>query len=41
LAIDSNLRRCNLVRLWNGDFVINASARNRATIVQQKTEKLV
>ena len=37
LAIDSKLRGCDLVQLHIGQLVINASARHRATIVQQKT----
>ena len=41
LAIDSKLRGCDLVRLRIGQLVINAAARHRATIVQQKTEKPV
>ena len=39
LAIDSKLRGCDLVRLRIGQLVINAAARHRATIVQQKTGK--
>ena len=41
LAIDSKLRGCDLVRLSIGQLVINAAARHRATIVQQKTGKPV
>ena len=40
-AIDSKLRGCDLVRLRTGDLVVNASPRNRAMIVQQKTGKPV
>jgi integrase len=41
LAIGSKLRGCDLVQLRIGQLVINAAARHRATIVQQKTEKPV
>ena len=41
VAIDSKLRGCNLVQLRIGQLVINAAARHRATIVQQKTGKPV
>lgn len=41
VAIDSKLRGCDLVRLRIGQLVINAAARYRATIVQQKTGKPV
>ncbi len=41
LAIDSKLRGCDLVQLRIGQLVVNASARHRATIAQQKTGKLV
>lgn len=41
LAIDSKLRGCDLVRLHIGQVVVNAAARHRATIVQQKTGKPV
>lgn len=41
LAIDSKLRGCDLVRLRLGQLVVNAAARTRATIVQQKTQKPV
>ncbi len=41
LAIDSKLRGCDLVQLRIGQLVINAAARHRATIVQQKTGKPV
>ena len=41
LAIDSKLRGCDLVRLCIRQVVMNAAARHRATIVQQKTGKPV
>ena len=41
VAIDSKLRGCDLVRLHIGQLVINAAARHRATIVQQKTRNPV
>ena len=41
LAIDSKLRGCDLVKLKIGQVVVNAAARHRATIVQQKTESPV
>ena len=41
LAIDSKLRGCDLVQLRIGQLVINAAARHRAIIVQQKTGKPV
>jgi integrase len=41
LAIDSKLRGCDLVKLKIGRVVVNAAARHRATIVQQKTERPV
>jgi integrase len=41
LAIDSKLRGCDLVTLKIGEVVVNAAARHRATIVQQKTGKPV
>lgn len=41
LAIDSKLRGCDLVQLRIGALVVNAAARHRATIVQQKTGKPV
>jgi len=41
VAIDSKLRGCDLVQLRIGELVINAAARHRATIVQQKTGKPV
>jgi len=41
LAIDSKLRGCDLVRMRIGQLVVNAAARHRAAIVQQKTQKPV
>lgn len=41
LAIDSKLRGCDLVQLRIGQLVVNAVARHRAMIVQQKTQKPV
>ena len=41
LAVDSKLRGCDLVQLRIGQLVINAAARQRTTIVQQKTQKPV
>jgi integrase len=41
LAIDSKVRGCDLVKLKIGQVVVNAAARHRATIVQQKTERPV
>ena len=41
LAVDSKLRGCDLVQLRIGQLVVNAAARQRATIVQQKTGKPV
>jgi len=41
LAIDSKLRGCDLVKLKIGQVAVNAAARHRATIVQQKTERPV
>lgn len=41
LAIDSKLRGCDLVQLRIGQLVLNAAARHRATVVQQKTQKPV
>lgn len=40
LAIDSKLRGCDLVRLKIGEVVVNATARHRATTIQQKTQSL-
>ncbi|MBR0655794.1 tyrosine-type recombinase/integrase [Plastoroseomonas arctica] len=41
LAVDSKLRGCDLVKLKIGEVVVNAGARQRATVVQQKTGKPV
>ncbi len=41
LAVDSKLRGCELVRLKTGQLVVNATVRQRATTIQQKTEKPV
>jgi integrase len=41
LAIDSKLRGCDLVKMKIGQVVVNAAARHRATIVQQKTKRPV
>ncbi len=41
VAIDSKLRGCDLVQLRIGELVINAAARHRTTIIQQKTGKPV
>lgn len=41
LAIDSKLRGCGLVKIKIGDVVAGADIRNRATIVQQKTNRPV
>ncbi len=41
LAIDSKLRGCDLVKLKIREVVVNAAARHRATVVQQKTGKPV
>ena len=41
LAVDSKLRGCDLVQRRIGQLVMNAAARHRATIVQQKTKKPV
>jgi hypothetical protein len=37
LAIDSKLRRCDVVRVKIGDLVLGAQVRTRAIIVQAKT----
>lgn len=41
LAIDSKLRACDLVRLKVQDIYIGDQARERATVVQQKTNRPV
>lgn len=39
LAIDSKLRGCDLVKIKIGDVVAGADIHNRATVVQQKTNR--
>ena len=41
LAIDSKLRGCDLVKIRIGDVVAGADIRNRATLIQQKTNRPV
>ena len=41
LAIDSKLRGCDLVKIKIGDVVAGDEIRNRATVVQQKTNRPV
>ena len=41
LAIDSKLRGCDLVKIRIGDVVAGADIRNRATVIQQKTNRPV
>ena len=41
LAIDSKLRGCDLVKLKIGDVVAGSEIRNRAMVVQQKTNRPV
>lgn len=41
MAIDSKLRRCDVVKLKIGDVVAGGTIRNRATVIQQKTGKPV
>ena len=41
LAIDSKLRGCDRVKIKIGDVVAGADIRNRATVVQQKTNRPV
>ena len=41
LAVDSKLGGCDLVRLRTGQLVVNATVRQSATTIQQKTEKPV
>nr|ALG05357.2 putative integrase [uncultured bacterium 5H7] len=38
LAIDSKLRSCDIVKIKIGDLISGSTVRNRATVVQQKTE---
>lgn len=39
LAIDSKLRGCDLVKIKIGDVVAGGDIRNRATVIQQKTNR--
>lgn len=41
LAIDSKLRRCDIVKMKIGDIVTGGNIRNRATVFQQKTSRPV
>ena len=41
LAIDSKLRGCDLVKIKIGDVVAGTDIRNRATVIQQKTNRPV
>jgi len=41
LAVDSKLRGCDLVKIKIGDVVAGAEIRNRATVIQQKTNRCV
>lgn len=41
LAIDSKLRGCDIVKMTIGDVVAGGNIRNRATIIQQKTNRPV
>jgi hypothetical protein len=41
LAIDSNLRGCDLVKVWIGDLVSGGRVRARAMVTQQKTGRPV
>lgn len=41
LAIDSKLRGCDLVKIKIGDVVAGGDVRNRATVIQQKTNRPV
>ncbi|RDS75690.1 tyrosine-type recombinase/integrase [Alteriqipengyuania lutimaris] len=41
LAIDSKLRGCDLVKIKIGDVVAGCDIRNRATVIQQKTNRPV
>ena len=41
LAIDSKLRGCDVVKIKIGDVVAGADIRNRATVIQQKTNRPV
>lgn len=41
LAIDSKWRGCDLVKIKIGDVVVCADIRNRAIVIQQKTNRPV
>lgn len=41
LAIDSKLRGCDVVKVKIGDLVTGGQIRNRATVIQQKTDRPV
>ena len=41
LAIDSNLRGCDFVKIKIGDVVAGADIRSRAIVIQQKTNRPV
>lgn len=41
LAIDSKLRGCDLVKIKIGDVVAGADVRNRAIVIQHKTNRPV
>jgi integrase len=41
LAIDSKLRGCDLIKLRTGDLILDGQPKLRATVIQQKTSKLV
>jgi len=41
LAIDSKLRGCDLVKTKTGDVVADTEIRNRANVIQQKTNRTV
>ncbi len=41
LAIDSKLRRCDLVRLKVSDLVVRDRVRERVTVIQSKTNRSV
>lgn len=41
LAIDSKLRGCDLVKIKIGDVVAGSDIRNRAIVIQQKTNRPV
>ncbi len=41
LAIDSKLRGCDIVKMKIGDVATGGAIRNRATVMQQKTQRPV